>query len=317
MPLIGLLYILVSYHLHREQLWIRRHGVQTEGVISGMAIAREGKYDLVSRFETVVTLRLADGTLQEVRLINGEPVHKPEMDPAEWDRLLQAGLDDVERLRWLLKREARRGDDPRRVVWLEKTEAVSGFFGLPTLPEKMTFHDELVFPEPSEGLKPGEVITSVTMDGNPQRVRENRGDSLMSYLQLREGEPYTPAKRNFLLFCEPYATVFRPVFRYKVDSIEYASVSHIGRHGGPTLALRLFHPCRVYYLPDKPEKALLMADPGPVGGKPLDWFSRFCEGLFAQWGTASLIVLAGLIYLACGLLFITLAVRPSHPLSHE
>lgn len=317
MPLIGILLITLSIRLHREQIDLRRHGVETAGLIDGMAIRRGDRFDIVSRFDIEITFKLADGTIQQARFRNGEPVEMPELSEHEVQRLRQAALEDVERLRWLLKREARRPDDPRRVVFLEKTEVATGYFDLAEIPPRLVVRDGLVRPDPEDGFAPSTVTTRVEMDGDPQRVRENKGDSLISYSQVRGETPFTPARRNFLLQCEPYASVFRPVFQYQVNGMPYAGVSHIGRHGGPTLALRLFHPCRVYYYPDRPEKALLMADPGPVDGKPLDWFSRYCEGLFAQWGTASLIIFAGLIFITSGLLFISLAIRPSRSLVHQ
>ncbi|MCS6772186.1 MAG: hypothetical protein NZ740_09210 [Kiritimatiellae bacterium] len=317
LPLIGVLLIALSIRLHREQLRLRLEGVKTAGLIDGMAIHRGGGYDVVSRFDVDLSLRLADGTVQQARFRNGEPMDPLPDNEKEAQRLRQAALDDVERLRWLLRRESRRPDDPRRVVALTKTETVTGYFGLKTLPPRFIVRDGIVHPDPAGEAQISEVITRVEMVGDPQRVRENKGDWLVSFSQIRGGEPYTPAKRNFLLHCEPYSTVFRPVFQYTVNGIEYAAISHIGRHGGPTLALRLFHRCWVYYDPNAPENALLMADPGPVDGKPLDWFSRFCEGLFAQWGTASLIIFAGSIFIACGLILISLGVSPSRSLIHQ
>ena len=80
------------------------------------------------------------------------------------------------------------------------------------------------------------------------------------------------------------------------------------------MALVLYGPCWVYYDRRVPERAVLIANPGKMDGAVLAWFSRLCEGAFAQWGSGALIVLVGVLMLILGMLEISLAVWPSRGL---
>jgi hypothetical protein len=165
---------------------------------------------------------------------------------------------------------------------------------------------------PDVNAAPGVVsIRAVFDQSNPTQVKRNKGDSMLEYRQTRNGDEFTPAKKDFILFCEPYTTEFRPVFRHESEERSLAGISHIGRRGGPTLAIRLFGSCWVFRDPMNPESAVLIADPGKPDGAWLAWFSRLCEGTFSQWGAGALIVFVGGACILIGLLAITLVLKPS------
>jgi hypothetical protein len=218
---------------------------------------------------------------------------------------------EAEILRWALLREARRAEDPRRVVRIEKTETIRGYFDQETLPVVMTLRDGELVMDPNGG-EPADTVTirAVFDRTDPAVIQKSKGDSLVSYEYVRNGEPFTPEKRNFFLFAEPYSTQFRPVFGFEANGKPLARLSHIGRHGGPTLALQLFGNCRVFYDPKNPAEAILTALAGPVNGDPLGWFSRLCEGVFGQWGSTALIVIAGGTFFFVGLVFLSLVLIP-------
>jgi hypothetical protein len=216
----------------------------------------------------------------------------------------------------VLLRESRRSEDPLRVVRIEKTETIHGFFGLGIIPPVLSLANGRPAPgDPGQtGPEAGVVMIRAVFDrSDPALVDQNKGETMMRYEHLREGQTFTPAKQDFFLFSEPYATQFFPVFGFEANGLPVARLSHIGRHGGPTLALQLFGPGVVYFDPKQPSDAILTADPGPVGGDPLGWFSRLCEGIFSQWGSTALIAIAGLAAVLTGLLLISLHLIPPKP----
>ncbi len=339
-PLIALALFIASYLWSGRDLRLRFQGKETEGRIVGMALDREGTNDLVTALDTKLDLLLADGTRIEALYHNYALTSATEQAPAggtlrtltarELDgsaetsatslspELLRVLNDAVKGeaaiVRWALLRENRRIADPRRVVRIVKTETVHGYFGLKEIPPVLKLRDGRVTFDKSGANAPDQgtvVIRGVFDFSDPARVKANKGNSLVDYEYLRLGESLTPEKKNFFLFAEPYATQFLPVFGFEANGQPIARLSHIGRRGGPTLALQLYGNCMVYYDAANPAEAILIATPGPVDGAPLAWFSRLCEGVFAQWGSAALIALAGLLFIGTGLLFLSLLLFPS------
>ncbi len=336
LPAIGLVLLLLAFFWSQRDLRLRFLGQPTEGRIVGMVLQREdGPDDLLTGLDSDLVLVRADGdriqaryrdySLESVSWIPRSGTAPRPLSPAEAlsaDSVLgpetarvlaDAGRGEAEILRWALLRESRRPGDPRRIVRLEKTETARGYFDLGMVPEVLSMRDGRVTLDPQavSTPPPGTITIHTVFDrSDPVAVRKNKGDPLIRYEYLRNGQPFTPAKKNFFLFAEPYSTQFRPVFGFDVAGRSMARISQIGRHGGPTLALRLFEGGMVYLDPAQPSEAILTAVPGPVNGDPLGWFSRFCEGLFAQWGSTALIVIAGLSFLAVGAGFLSLALWP-------
>ena len=335
LPIIGLALLALAFFWSQRDLRLRLFGQTAEGRIVGMALQRaDGRSDLLTGLDTGLVLTLADGGqvkasfrnygFQSAALIFADGTSR-ELAAADLEgddplagkvlaRVVNDSLrGDAEISRWALLREGRRSDDPRRVVRIEKTETVRGYFDLETLPVVLAMQDGDVVMDPDGKIpaRAGTVTIRAVFDrSDPGTIQKNKGDSMVSYEYLRNGEAITPAKKNFFLFAEPYATQFRPVFGFEAGRNPLARLSHIGRHGGPTLALQLYGGCRVFYDRGNPSEAILTALPGPVNGDPLGWFSRLCEGVFGQWGSASLILIAGAGFLLTGLLFISLVVVP-------
>ena len=320
-PLIGLALLMTALAWSGRDLRLLFQGQVAEGRIVGMTLQRDGRSDLLTGVDTKLTLKLADGSPIEARYRNYAPDNEREIsDPPPSPELRRVLADavrgDAEIIRWALLRESRRPGDPRRVVRIEKTETIHGYFDLETIPTLLESRDGHIMPSQTGGgsLTPSTAVIRAVFDfSNPQAVAANKGESLVEYEYSRNGAAFTPEKKNFFLNAEPYTTKFLPVFGFEVNGDTIARLSHIGRHGGPTLALRLYEKCMVYYDPNQPAEAILMAVPGPVNGDPLIWFSRLCEGFFGQWGSSSLIALAGLGFVITGALFISLAVWPGKP----
>lgn len=329
MPLLGVVFIGVSVYLNWAQLRLRVSGEKVAGKVAGMAIVRGRTNDVITSIETEVevTYETGFGTLVEYcdyelrgawRVErNGE---KEEIGTNEVRREILVLTEEVarrsaDRIREIMKREARKSvREGERVVRIIKTETARGFLDVGRIHPVLKWDENGIRPVTRDGsdATTGFVRTHAVFDmRDTALVQSNKGDMMVSYAQLRNGELHKPAKQNFMLYCEPYETEFRPVFTYQVGEQRYARLSHIGRRGGPTLALVLFGPCWVYYDKDTPERAVLIANPGKMDGAVLAWFSRLCEGAFAQWGSGALIVLVGLFFLLLGALQISLAVWPS------
>lgn len=338
LPVIGLFLLVVFFYWSGRDLRLRFFGQPAEGRIVGMALQRaDGTGDLVTGLETDLALTLADGEILKAHFRNDAFESAVLISPggtscnlsaselqggsigSEMARVVSDALrGDAEILRWALLREGRRPEDPRRVVRIQKTETIRGHFDLQAIPVGMSLQDGwLVLDGPDGEPAPVETATirAVFDRSDPAMLQKNKGDSMVSYESLRDGEAFTPERKNFFLYAEPYGTQFLPVFGFDAEGKTVARLSHIGRHGGPTLALQLFGGCRVFYDPQNPSEAILTAVPGAVNGDPLGWFSRLCEGTFSQWGSGSLILLAGLVFLLTGLLFISLVVFRSKTIS--
>ncbi len=329
-PLCGLALLLTAMLWSWRDAKLRLSGQSAEGRIVGMALERHDRSDLLTGVDTKLILGLADGGRIEARyrdytLVSASDENNRALTPAELDaatapessplsqdlrRVLADALHGkAEIIRWALLREGRRLDDPRRVLRVEKTETIHAFLNLEKVPVVMELRDGKIhlLDLPS----PGTVTVRAVFDSSDaDAVAKRKGDTLVEYEYLRDGAAVTPEKKDFYLFAEPYQTQFLPVFGFSGDGQNIARLSHIGRHGGPTLALRLYEDCLVYYDRKNPEEAILMATPGSANGDWLAWFSRLCEGFFAQWGSGSLIALAGFTFIATGAIFISLAIWP-------
>ena len=329
-PLFGLALLLTAFLWSWRDVNLRLRGQSVEGRIVGMALQRHDRNDLLTGLDTNLTIGLADGGkieahYQDYRLVSAFDETNRPLTPAELDaatalqssplspdlrRVLADALHgQAEIIRWALLREGRRMDDPRRVLRVEKTETIHAILDLKEVPVVMDLRDGKIHLPDSPA--PGTVTIRAVFDSsNADAIAKQKGDTLVEYEYLRGGATVTPEKKDFFLFAEPYRTQFLPVFGFVGNGQSIARLSHIGRHGGPTLALRLYEDCLVFYDQKNPEEAILMATPGPVNGDWLAWFSRLCEGFFAQWGSGSLIALAGFTFIATGAIFISLAIWP-------
>ena len=342
-PAIGILLLLAALLWGQRELRLRFQGEPAEGKVVGMVLQREGHSDLLTAIDARLTFSLANGDRIETHFRNYEMVAASYRSAGEGSGIaltaedlnpksnaaaapLSAGLrqtiddamrGDGSRTRWALQRETRLIGDPKRVVTIDKRETIQGYFDLAVVPVIMELKDGEIHFDTSRPGAPasGSVEIHAVFDmTDPAAVRANKGDSMTRYEYLFNGKPHQPDTNDVFLSSEPYTTVFIPVFAFEANGIQVARVSHIGRHGGPTLALRLFESCKVYYDPDQPTEAVLIAEAGAVDGDWLGWFSRYCEGIFGQWGSTVLIALAGLMFLLVGAITISLVVVPSKTL---
>lgn len=335
MPLLGIVFIGVSAYLNWAQLRLRVTGEKVAGRVAGMAIVRGITNDVITSIETEVEVTRESGLGTRIDYVdyvmqaawNVETNGATEaISTNEVGRDLVVLMEEVarrsaERIREILKREARkRTREGERVVRIVKTETARGYLDVGRLQPVLVWGEDGIRPIARDGhaITSGFVRTHAVFDMRDMAVvQSNKGETMVSYAQVRNWQLHEPASKNFVLYCEPYATEFRPVFTYEVGGKRYARLSHIGRHGGPTLALVLFGPCWVYYDKTAPEKAVLIANPGKMDGAVLAWFSRLCEGAFAQWGSGALIVLVGVFCIVLGLIQISLVVWPSERLADE
>jgi len=349
LPLIGCAFLLSSVIWSQRELKLRFLGQPAEGRLIGMVLKRTQTADILAGVNTAFLLTLANGDRVqadyvdyklstsnillagdypsgEAANVNAQNSQTELGEPASTATLsgnLQVSLDEMVRgnadvIRWALLRESRKAPEPTRIVRIEKTEVVVGYLDVPKVPEVFVLQNGELLLEADEAKSPyvGEVRIHAVFDvTDPELVKSQKGDSLIEYSYARNGTNITPERTDFFLSAEPYSTQFRPIFAFKANDMAVARLSHIGRHGGPTLALRLFGPCRVYYDKTHPEVAFVTAVAGPVGKDPLEWFGRYCEGLFGQWGSTALIALAGFLFILTGLFFISLAVFPSRKIN--
>lgn len=351
LPIIGVLFLIAAYFWSQRELKLRLQGQPAEGRIVGMVLQRSDHADMIVSITTNLLLTRANGQIlaavyedfnvlrlkeiearknaaasagEPIALANG-PVGDIGTDFASLPATTQSMLTEIVRgdaeiLRWVLLREGRRSDDPARVVRIEKTETIHGYFGVTRVPEVLGFRNDrltLNIEETDSKARGVARIHTVFDRTDPDRLKANRDDSMMEYSYEREGKLITPENKNFVLRAEPYTTEFRPIFSFEANGVKVARLSHIGRRGGPTLALVLYGPCRVFYDQSHPEQAMVTALSGPVADDPLGWFSRFCEGLFSQWGSTSLIILAGIFFITNGLILISLRFFPSRQITPE
>ena len=328
LPVLGLALLLAGFLWGGRDLRTRLIGEAVPANLPGMWITRAvGPSDLLTGISTELRFTTADGRIFLVHARNHRPLTAPSaaggLDfPPDVKTFLEKSLaGDIALLRGALRGEARRADDPARIVRVEKIETIHGYLGLPSAPPLLRADAaDPLFPivpaDPALAVTRGEIRIRAVLDlSDPASLAERRGDSLATYEYLRAGVVTEPAKKNFFLHAEPSSTEFRPVYTYEVDGRRaFVRVSHIGRLGGPTLALRLFHGSTVYHDPAAPELGVLIADAGRPEGQYLAWFSRFCEGIFSQWSMTAILMCAGVIMIFVGLLAFSLVVKPSRHL---
>jgi hypothetical protein len=336
LPAVGLVFLVIAYFWSQREINLRFFGHSVEGRVIGMVLQRPEAADILTSIETQLVLSLANGDRIDATyknyILHSATYHSKGGDTprllgandllagnastsfsAELRRVInEAVRGDMASVGWALLREGRRAEDPRRVLRIEKIEIVNGYVGVIQLPEVFGLREGVAVlngDHPDAG-KTGTVRIRAVLDHSDlAALKARRGESLTEYSYERNGAAWTPEKRNFFLNTEPHPTQFIPIFSFKANDREVARLSHIGRHGGPTLALQLFEVCRVYYDPKQPEEAFVGAVAGPVAGEPLAWFSRYCEGLFGQWGSGALMVLAGLLFIGFGFGFIYMAIK--------
>ena len=339
-PAIGLLLLVASLWWGKRELRLRFQGEPANGQVVGMVLQRSDHADMLTEINTRLEFSLANGDRIEAAFRNyvmltagyhfagneeSRSLTAEDLNPnssaadAPLSATLRRTIDDAmrgdgARTRWALQRESRLTGDPKRVMKIDKTETVRGYFDMPVVPLVMEMKDgEIHFDGTRAGSPaPGTAVIRAVFDmSDPAAIEAKNGESMTRYEYLINGRPHTPAKKDGFLNAEPYTTEFIPVFSFEANGIQVARLSHIGRHGGPTLALRLFEKCKVYYDPEQPTEAVLIADAGKIDGDWLGWFSRYCEGVFGQWGSTTLIALNGLMFLGVGLITISLAIKPS------
>ncbi|MCX7848057.1 MAG: hypothetical protein N2595_08535 [bacterium] len=335
LPLLGIGFIATSIYLNWAQLRLRVAGEKIAGQVAGMAIVRGVTNDVIFGIDTEVEMTYETGLGTRLLYKNykvdaawtvmrdgvAEPLPTDDVSGEILQLAEEVARRSAERIREILKRESRkRRGNGERVVRIIKTETARGYLNVGKIHPVLDWDEKGIRPTSRGGQTPttGFVRTHAVFDMRDMAlVQSNKGEMMVGYAQTRNWELHTPSKQNFVLYCEPYTTEFRPVFAYEVSGRRYARLSHIGRHGGPTLALVLFGPCWVYYDKNAPERAVLIANPGRMEGGILAWFSRLCEGVFAQWGSGALIVMVGLFCLVSGLIQISLAIWPSKRLTSE
>ncbi|MEO8614738.1 MAG: DUF3592 domain-containing protein [Luteolibacter sp.] len=339
-PILGLLLFAAALLWSERELRLRFLGLPVKGKIIGIVLQRPNHAAILTALDSHLELGLANGdrvvvesrdlkgvsavynlasggdgsflSLADLSLDNTSSKSRLSL---ELRRVIDDSISgNAEIIGWTLQRESRRSSDPLRVVRIEKIESAHGYFEIESVPLVMGLKNGKVNFEgiPTNTPQAGEIRIRADFDySNPAAVMAKKGNSMVDYEYTINGQKHTPDKKDYFLAAEPYSTVFIPIFGFEANRISVARLSHIGRHGGPTLALRLFGDCTVYYDPKNPTEAVLMADPGSVAGDPLRWFSRYCEGLLSQWGTGALIALAGCVFFVTGMILISLEIRPS------
>ncbi|MDX6767610.1 MAG: hypothetical protein SFU85_12565 [Candidatus Methylacidiphilales bacterium] len=336
-PGLGLLLVVLALIWCGRELRLVFFGEHTEARVVAMLLVRSTGTDLMRSTVTDITMQTPDGRRVFARFKDdqaiegwvdlsgtvssspdrtGEMAGLQQMKP-DWQQMVtQASKGDASVLRGILKREGRRSGDPDRIVAIGRTDRVEGWFGLADLPEGFDVdHGGLVPKGPAMTSGLGWIQISARFDRSDLAALDaSRGELMKDYRYVKEGYDVQTTKRDFYLYAEPRSTEFRPVFQYSAGGRIITQISHIGRYGGPTLALQLFGPADVYFDPKKPEDSVLLAHVGPLEGRFLDWFSRVCEGLFGQWGGPAVVAFVGVCFLIAGLVHASLLFFPSRHL---
>lgn len=341
-PLLGLLCLALAWSWSRTELTLTLSGGNTEGVIRATVKARPtGLHDVITDLNHTLVLTFADGArlhvatrnyrIETLRLSTAvapdqslapavleatSPLHA-RLEPGLRSVLDELLRGDAARIQRALERESAR-PAATALVEIEKTETAYGWFGLTERPSSFVVHaaTDVLTPVSTFPLPPASTLftTATFSRADSAAVKARKGDFLTHYERraaggLGAGEP---ARRDFVLFDEPYATEFLPVYRYTVAGRAYANLSQIGRKGAPFTGFILQAPCRVAYDVTAPENSILLPyiTAPEAGESKLNWFSNFCESLFSRWAyLATYLCFAAFFFLTGGLL-ISLRMRP-------
>lgn len=328
-PVLGALLLFGAYLFNATALHMLINGEREPGRIAAMVKLRADDADLITALEHTVILTRSDGQVLSVdlrdyvpvsarlgeqpvpldALAGNEPANFPGLSAETGRTVITVAQSEAAGIRRVLKRETR-NKSPERIERIEKIEIAHGWLGLP--------RDTRLFSASADGhVNPANSTTSAphvvrtrAVFASPSKTNPTSGkDVMIEYDRTRDGEASQPAKRDFILFSEPYPTVARPVFSFTAPSGPQAILSDLGRRGAPSLAFPLFAPCVVAFDPARPDLAVLLADVGQPNAKIgyLNWFSKAGEGIFTRWAYLVILVAGGLTLLAVGLILITLA----------
>lgn len=341
-PVLGLLCLALAWSWSRAELTLTLSGGNTEGVIRATVKSRpSGLHDVVTNLDHTLVLAFADGARLHVATRNyrvaslrlsttaqpalplpadalsaNPPLH-PRLAPDLRPVIEEILRGDSARIQRVFERESARPAD-LALLEIEKTEIAHGWFGLARQPAAFVVDAATAALAPaivSDSPLPhaSTVFTTATYSrADPAAVKARKGDFLTHY-ERRVGDTATePAKRDFILYDEPYATEFLPVYQYTVGNVAYANLSQIGRKGAPFTGFILQAPCRVAYDLAAPHDSILLPylTAPKAGESKLNWFSNFCESLFSRWAyLATYLCFAAFFFITGGLL-ISLRLRP-------
>lgn len=328
-PVLGALMLLGAYLFNATTLHLLLNGEREPGRIAAMVKLRADDADLITALEHTVILTFSDGRILSVDLRNyvpvsarlaelpvplgalaeNEPTTFPGL-PSETGRtIITLARSEAAGIRRVLKRETR-SRSSERIERIEKIEIARGWLGLPRDSRRFSVSSEgQVSPENNTTSAP-HVIRTRAVFASPDKANPAPSkDVMIEYDRTRDGNVSSPAKRDFILFSEPYTTAARPVFSFTAPSGPQAILADLGRRGAPSLAFPLFAPCVVAFDPARPALAVLLADVGQPNAKIgyLNWFSKAGEGIFTRWAYLVILVAGGLSLLSVGLILITLA----------
>lgn len=328
-PSLGALMLIAAYLLNSNAIKLVLTGDREPGRIAAMLKLRSEDADLITRLATQVIFTREDGTVLDVKLTDYVPVSGrlgeqteplaalaktnpaafPDLSADEASIVDTVARGDAAAIRRVLKREAR-NESPGRIVRIEKIELASGWLGLPVGTKQFEVAADGHIRPATIDTAPPHLVRTRAVFVAPSATSPSAGKDVMTeYEQTRDNEPSTPAKNDFILFCEPYTTVARPVYSFISAAGPKAVLSDLGRRGAPSLAFPLFAPCNVAFDPSRPERAVLLADVGQPDSRIgyLNWFSKAGEGIFTRWASLVILVAGGLGLLAVGIILITLS----------
>lgn len=339
-PLLGLLCLALAWSWSRTELTLTLSGGNTEGVIRATVKARPaGPHDVLIDLDHTLVLSFADGArlhvatrnyrVESLRLstaatpdqplaadaLSATPPLHPRLTPdlpAVIDELLRG---DAARIQRVLERESAQ-PAALALLEIEKTEIARGWFNLAQIPKTFVVDaaTDTLSPVSEIPLQPdATVFTTATFSrADLAAVKARKGDFRTHY-ERRVGDIVTePARRDFILYDEPYATEFLPVYQYTVADRAYAHLAQIGRKGAPFSGFILQAPCRVAYDLAAPDDSILLpylTAPKP-GESKLNWFSNFCESLFSRWAYLATYLCFAVFFFITGGLLISLRLRP-------
>lgn len=336
LPLIGLLSLLLAWMWARQDIALLQDGARVQGTIGAVLKIRPLSSDLVDSIDSRTEALLADGRrivfdshdhvveVILIRGIDGDEQRQPVME--KWKELVriasQEGIDEILRF---LERQSR-VDGPEQVVGLIKNERARGMFGMFQTPDELVARENDIVAAYGTDGDPVEFpcsVMEVTVwfeELMPESVRSPESGRRYHFEAQQNGEVINfssfPDKRqeDFVLFQESYFGEIRPLVFFEKEGKSYVFRSHVGMLKEQLPAFKLFKHARVVYMPDNPERAMMLLDFSAIEGasEHITWMSAIAGAVFSRWMYPMLLSLIGLACIGGGLVFASLALWP-HP----
>ncbi len=305
-PALTVLFLFSAWFFGGEALTIAIKGERSEGNIVALVRCYEERCDLLVDITQELTLEQADGAVISA-FVNREGIQRLDDYAKEHLTALNAvkggKADGIQRF---LQREADKESD-ERIVSVLRTERAMLIPGLPTPSAAPKMLDA------PAATNRDEVITTIqfTYIGGTDEEAELKTNVRRDVSRTLNGKPVEHDSQDFILHEKDYRYSFRPVFTYQTAQGSAVVLADIATRKSPRGGHRLGDAILAGYMPETPEKAIMLSDFSSLKGRTfLDSINEFFNLTFGRWFFSTVSLLLAFVYFGMSWITISLTIKP-------